>query len=165
MERQIIPPILGHFGRVILKEPSSVDKPCVFEWRDGSEAWFPELSSLRKNVAHGLMYSIGSFACCQNSSSIFQITLAATILAQMPLSQLSTTTTSASSTTTTSVTLITSSAAATTTGSPSSSRLTHACRMAEAGSWPISSTSPRRPVRGRPITSSRWPIGSASGNR
>lgn len=119
MERQIIPPILGHFGRVILKEPSSVDKPCVFEWRDGSEAWFPELSSLRKNVAHGLMYSIGSFACCQNSSSIFQITLAATILAQMPLSQLSTTTTSASSTTTTSVTLITSSAAATTTATSS----------------------------------------------
>ncbi|KAG4420898.1 hypothetical protein IFR04_005982 [Cadophora malorum] len=57
---------------------------------------------------------IGSFHCCDSPTSIFRISPAATILAQMPLSQLATTTSSSSSRTSTS-------SATTTTGAPATS--------------------------------------------
>ncbi len=45
-------------------------------------------------------HGIGSFACCQNSSSIFQISSTTKVIVQMPRNQLTTTATSASLTST-----------------------------------------------------------------
>ncbi|KAF8865292.1 hypothetical protein BDZ45DRAFT_796608 [Acephala macrosclerotiorum] len=60
----------------------------------------------------------GSFACCNTQSDIFQISPAATVLAQMPLSQLTTTTTSATTSATSSASTTTSAAATTSASSP-----------------------------------------------
>ncbi|KAE8451038.1 hypothetical protein EG329_004710 [Mollisiaceae sp. DMI_Dod_QoI] len=56
---------------------------------------------------------VGSFACCNTAADIFQISPAATVLAQMPLSQLTTTTTSATSSATRTSSTTTSAAATT----------------------------------------------------
>ncbi|KAL2063484.1 hypothetical protein VTL71DRAFT_5289 [Oculimacula yallundae] len=63
---------------------------------------------------------VGSFHCCDSPRSIFRISPAATILAQMPLSQLATSTTSSSSTsqTSTSATTAITSAPATSSSAP-----------------------------------------------
>ncbi|PVH83401.1 hypothetical protein DL98DRAFT_116142 [Cadophora sp. DSE1049] len=63
---------------------------------------------------------VGSFHCCDSPTSIFRISPAPTILAQMPLSQLSTTTSSSSSSSQTSTSTSTSSAT-TTTSAPATS--------------------------------------------
>ncbi|KAK0118176.1 hypothetical protein ONS95_012481 [Cadophora gregata] len=77
---------------------------------------------------------IGSFHCCDNPTSIFRISPAATILAQMPLSQLSTTTTTSSSSSSTSQTSTSTSISSTTTTTNAAATSTSASPSSGGGS-------------------------------
>ncbi|KUJ24350.1 uncharacterized protein LY89DRAFT_713222 [Mollisia scopiformis] len=72
---------------------------------------------------------VGSFACCNTASDIFQISPAATVLAQMPLSQLTTTSTTATSSPTRS--------AAATTSASSSGGSSHAAAIGAGVGVPL----------------------------